>query len=130
MAVRVVFLAVLEAKLKFWQILEFLSKEMPVASKTVKVIARITALSDQCEAMALMLMVLVEPTRKEEGCINYQFLQNTTDPGDFTFVEEWVSGSAIDAHLLTPYVHEAFSRAKPLLAKEPDIRRYSVLDAL
>lgn len=100
-----------------------------MANETVKVVARITAQPDKCDAMALILAALVQPTRKEDGCISYHLLQNVADPGDFTFVEEWSNDAAIDAHLITPHINEALSRAQPLLAKEPDIRRYSTLDS-
>jgi len=53
---------------------------MLVASKTVNVTAQITARPDKCEKTALLLMALVEPTRKEEGCIirdlRQSFMQN------------------------------------------------------
>jgi len=39
---------------------------------------------------------LIEPTRKESGCISYELLQNRDDPTDFTFVEEWEKPRTID----------------------------------
>lgn len=64
--------------------------------------------------------------RTYKGCVGYQLLQNRMDPTDFTFVEEWLSDVAIDAHLATSHVQTAFAKAQPLLAAAPDIRRYSV----
>ncbi|HEX8873907.1 MAG TPA: putative quinol monooxygenase [Nitrosospira sp.] len=94
---------------------------------TVRVLARVTARPDKTEELAAILLRLAEETRKEKGCISYQLLQNRADPGDFTFVEEWVSDADIDSHLTTVHVQDAFSEAALLLAKEPDIRRYDVL---
>ena len=95
-----------------------------MAGKTVRVVARIVAKADKVEELKSVLLALVGPTRKETGCISYQLLQNKSDPGDFSFDEEWASDSAIDAHFTTPHVHEALSRAASLLASDPDIRRY------
>ena len=73
-------------------------------------------------------MGLVGETRQENGCISYQLLQNKADPGDFTFVEEWASDFAIDAHFTTAHMQDAFSKAASLLSKEPDIHRYLVIE--
>ena len=99
-----------------------------MANKTVRVLARITARPDKIEELTSILRCLVRETRKENGCISYQLLQNKADPGDFTFVEEWESDSAIDTHFITAHVQDAFSKAASLLAKEPDIRRYDVIE--
>jgi quinol monooxygenase YgiN len=70
---------------------------------------------------------LIEPTRKEAGCISYELLQNKQDPTDLTFVEEWESDAALDAHLATEHIREALSKVPDLVAAEPDIRRYSLV---
>lgn len=98
-----------------------------MANETVRVVARITAQPDKVEEVASILQGLVGQTLMEEGCISYQLLQNKTDSGDFTFVEEWKSDAAIDAHLARPHVQEALAKAQPLLAKDPDIRRYFMI---
>ncbi len=74
-----------------------------------------------------VLSGLVAPTRAEAGCVSYELLQNRADATDFTFVEEWESDAALDAHLTTEHIREALSRLPGLLAAEPDIRRYSVV---
>lgn len=96
-------------------------------AEMVRVLARITARPDKIEELILVLLHLVEETRKENGCISYQLLQNKADLRDFTVIEEWESDSVIDTHLMSAHVQEAFSKAASLLAKEPDIRRYSVI---
>ncbi|MCS6805681.1 MAG: putative quinol monooxygenase [Acidobacteriota bacterium] len=94
---------------------------------TLRVVARIIARPDKVEELRSLLMGLIEPTRKEPGCIAYELLQNKADETDFTFVEEWEDDAALDAHLASPHVREALSKAPALLAAEPDIRRYNVV---
>ncbi len=100
-----------------------------MAIKTVSVVARIVAKPDKVEELRSVLMGLIAPTRNEAGCISYQLLQNKNDPCDFTFVEEWTSDPAIDAHFMTTHVREALAKAAVLLASNPDIRKYSVVDS-
>lgn len=98
-----------------------------MANNTVRALARITARPDKIEEVKSLLLDLVGETRKESGCISYQLLQNKANPADFTFVEEWASDSDIDIHFTTAHIQDAFSKAASLLAKEPDIGRYSVI---
>ncbi len=99
-----------------------------MTNKTVSVLAKITARPDKIDELISLLLHLVEETRKENGCISYQFLQSRSDPGDFVCVEEWASDCAIDSHLASAHVQDALLKAVPLLAKEPDIKRYGAVE--
>jgi quinol monooxygenase YgiN len=96
--------------------------------KTVQVVARFTAKPEKAEEVRSILRELVGPTRNEEGCTNYQLFQNNADRSDFVFIEEWTSHADLDAHSKTPHLHNALARAVPLLAKKPDISRYSLIE--
>lgn len=74
---------------------------------TVRVVARVTARPDKVDDLRAVLSGLIEPTRKEPGCIHYELLQNNADPTDFTFVEEWESDAALDAHLASAHIQNA-----------------------
>jgi quinol monooxygenase YgiN len=67
---------------------------------------------------------LIEPTRKEEGCITYELLQNKADPTDFTFVEEWQSENVLDRHAASDHLKAATENLRGMIAAAPDIRRY------
>ena len=95
---------------------------------SLRVVAHIPAKADQAEQVREILAALVEPTRKESGCIRYELHQNNADPSDLTFIEEWESDAALDAHLQTDHVQAALGRLDGLLAGEPDIRRYTLVD--
>lgn len=94
---------------------------------TVRVVARVVAVPEYTEAVKLILLELVELTRKEVGCIQYDLLQNQLDPSDFTFVEEWSSHSALDQHLGSEHLQTAAAKLTGLLVSVPDIRRYQCL---
>jgi quinol monooxygenase YgiN len=93
----------------------------------LKVILKLTARPETAEALKPVLLELAAQSRKEKDCIGYQVLQNQADPCDFTLVEEWTSEPALDVHLQTQHVANAFAKGGPLLAAAPDSRRYSVL---
>lgn len=95
---------------------------------TLRVVARMVARPEAVDEVRAVLSGLVGPTRSEPGCVVYELLQNRSDPTDFTFVEEWESDAALDAHLRSEHIRDARSKLPSLLAAEPDIRRYSVVE--
>lgn len=93
----------------------------------LRVIAHVTAKPDTVDPVRAILTSLVDATRWEPGCLSYQLLQNRSDATDFTFVEEWASAQAEQAHFSTTHVADALRQLAGLLAAEPDIRRYIVV---
>lgn len=49
------------------------------------------------------LLKMIEPTRREVGCLNYDLHVDRDDPGTFLFYENWVSEMALDNHFHTPH---------------------------
>lgn len=98
-----------------------------MSGNSLRVVARVKALPDKVDATRSILLALIEPTRKESGCISYELLQNKADSTDFTFVEEWESETALNSHMATTHLAEAVSKLTGLLAEAPDIRKYSVV---
>jgi quinol monooxygenase YgiN len=94
---------------------------------TVRVVAHIIAKPDTIAETRELLMTLIEPTRAEDGCIVYELIQNNADPADFTFVEEWTSDEALDAHLATEHLERVAASGAELFAAPPDVRRYTLL---
>ena len=95
--------------------------------ESLRVVARIVAKPDKVEEVRELLSGLLEPTRREEGCVVYELLQNRSDPTDFTFVEEWTSASALDRHMTTAHIQSALPKVQELAAEAPDIRTYRVV---
>lgn len=95
---------------------------MPAIS--LRVVARIKAKSEAVSEVRELLCGLVDPTRKESGCITYELLQNTEDPTDFTFVEEWESDAALASHAASDHLKAIGPKLQPVVADPPDIRTY------
>ena len=47
------------------------------------VVAKVVAKKEMVEALKVELIKLIEPTRKENGCIDYRLQQDNEDPAVF-----------------------------------------------
>jgi quinol monooxygenase YgiN len=66
--------------------------------------AMVKANLGQEDAVKEALLSLVEPTRKEPGCLCYSLHQSKADPTQFMFYEQWASKEDLDAHGKTPHM--------------------------
>lgn len=82
------------------------------------VVAEMTAKPGQEEALKQQLIALVEPTRKEEGCVQYDLHIATDRPGSFVFYENWTSAEALERHSKSAHL-TAFGNSAPALLAEP-----------
>lgn len=62
------------------------------------------------------LRAMVEPTRREAGCLNYDLHISNDEPGLLFFHETWATAEAHRAHLGTPHVRNLLVLAPDLLA--------------
>lgn len=104
-----------------------MEEETAMTDTTLKVIARFRAQPGREADLAKVLGGLIEPTREESGCIAYELLVNLEDGREFTFVEEWESESALEAHFSTDHIAGALEEFPELLAQELDLRKYHLV---
>ncbi len=50
------------------------------------------------------LLALIEPTRKEDGCVQYDLHVHTADPGRFVFYENWTSPEHLAQHAESAHI--------------------------
>jgi quinol monooxygenase YgiN len=91
------------------------------------IIGTVVAKPETREELSAILAALVEPTRAEDGCINYDFHVDPDDPCVFMFYENWRSKSDLDRHLGTPHLKPLFDRLDELLARPVEIKNYMML---
>lgn len=94
---------------------------------SLRVVARIQARPEKVDEVRELLLALIEPTRREQGCVTYELLQNRDDPCDFTFVEEWACDADLDAHAASDHLRTIGTKLAPVVAAQPDIRKYELL---
>jgi quinol monooxygenase YgiN len=71
-------------------------------------------------------LAMAEATRKEPGCITYQFSADLADPNTIRIFEEWESEEALSHHFQTEHMRVFRAQLPDLLAGPPTIRRYAV----
>ncbi|GGP59228.1 putative quinol monooxygenase [Shewanella saliphila] len=70
------------------------------------IVANIKAKADKIELVKAELIKLVEATRAEEGCINYDLHQDNANPAHFMFYENWQSRELWQAHMGNQHIAE------------------------
>lgn len=73
---------------------------------------------DQIKAAAL---AIVEDSRSETGCINYDIHQAIDDETVFMWHETWANKAALDEHFAKPYFGEFFAKVEQAAAEQPQI---------
>lgn len=63
------------------------------------IVANITANPDKIDLVKAELEKLIEPTLKEEGCLQYDLHQDNENPAHFMFFENWESRDLWQVHM-------------------------------
>jgi len=94
---------------------------------TLRVVAHLRAQEGKGAALGEALKGLIEPTRAEPGNISYELLASLDDDRNYTFVEEYQDGDALDAHMSTPHVQAAIAAMPELVDGDLDLRTYRLI---
>jgi len=97
-----------------------------MSQNVVHVIATFLAAEGREAELESALRELIEPTRREAGCIRYDLLRSFpgVSPVELVFVEEWASVEALDAHGRMPHLQGLRERVQHLLAAPPHVIRH------
>ncbi len=74
-----------------------------------------------------ILQNLIDPTRKEQGCIHYYFHEISNTPGTFIFYEQWASKNDLDNHMKSEHFTSCLKKCEPFLAKAAEITFLNLL---
>jgi len=94
---------------------------------TLRVVAHLRAQEGKGAELGEALKGLIEPTRAEPGNISYELLASLDDDRNYTFVEEYQDGDALDAHMNTPHVQAAIAAMPELVDGGLDLRTYRLV---
>lgn len=72
-------------------------------------------------------MAMLEPTRKEEGCLKYKLFENIRDSSQFTIICAWENEDAFEDHLQSDHYRMADAQIQNELARTTDIKRYKYI---
>ncbi|MFS1983297.1 putative quinol monooxygenase [Vibrio breoganii] len=80
------------------------------------IVANIVAYEDKIELVKAELLKLIDVTRAEDGCINYDLHQDNEKPAHFTFYENWVSRELWQAHMGNQHLADYMAAAEGCVA--------------
>jgi quinol monooxygenase YgiN len=93
-------------------------------AQLLTVVAEMQAQPGKEDALRRAVLALIEPTRQEDGCVQYDLHVHTTDPTRFVFYENWTSQAHLDRHAESPHIQEFRTEIADLLAAPPRIETY------
>lgn len=68
------------------------------------IVANIKAHPNKIDLVKSELLKLIETTRAEKGCINYDLHQDNENPAHFMFYENWESRNLWQTHMNAPHL--------------------------
>jgi quinol monooxygenase YgiN len=79
------------------------------------------------EKVRSALLDILEPARKEDGCLKYKLFENIVDHCQFTIIGAWENEDAFEDHLQSDHYRKADSDIKNDLLKTSDVKRYKYI---
>lgn len=70
------------------------------------IVANIKAALDKVDLVKAELLKLIEITRGEQGCINYDLYQDNDNPAQFIFYENWETRELWQTHMGNTHLKE------------------------
>ena len=80
------------------------------------IVANIFAKPDSTERVKAELIKLIDITRQEKGCINYDLHQDHENPAHFMFYENWDSRELWQAHMNAQHLQDYVVATEGLIA--------------
>jgi|AntRauTorckE6833_2_1112554.scaffolds.fasta_scaffold133658_1 quinol monooxygenase YgiN len=93
----------------------------------IKVVAKFVIKKEKIDEVKSITKDLIEKTRKEDGNIKYELYQGTDNPQIFSFIEEWKSKDALEAHMGTEHFKKAVPELENISVSEPEINTYKLI---
>jgi quinol monooxygenase YgiN len=100
-------------------------------NEKIVLMARLKVKKEMVEEAKTAALALVEVSRAESGCINYDIHQAIDDETVFVWHETWANKAALDEHFAKPYFTEFFAKVDEVAEEPPQInltRMISVKD--
>jgi quinol monooxygenase YgiN len=89
----------------------------------ITVVAEMKAKPGKEADLRAAALALVAPTRKEQGCMQYDLHVHVTDPGRVIFYENWSTVEDLDRHGASAHL-TAFRAAAPEFMESAQVERY------
>jgi len=88
------------------------------------VVAEMKAKPGKEEELRAAAMALIQPTRNEDGCVQYDLHVNTADPSRLVFYENWTSLEHLASHAASVHLKAFGAIAGDLLEFPARVETY------
>jgi len=93
-------------------------------AQLLTVVAEMQAKPGKEDDLRRAVLALIEPTRREDGCVQYDPHVHSSDPSRFVFYENWTSPAHLDRHSASAHIQEFRAVIADLLAAPIRIETY------
>jgi quinol monooxygenase YgiN len=93
-------------------------------AQLLTVVAEMQAKPGKEEDLRRAVLALIEPTRREDGCVQYDLHVHSSNPTRFVFYENWTSREHLDRHAASTHLQKFRAVSADLLAEPPRIETY------
>jgi len=95
-----------------------------MTDEKIRVVARFAVKPESVAAFIdAARRTMVEPTRKEPGCIEYDLCQDQGDPTRFAMIETWQDEASLGVHLGQESLQAAVAALMPMASEPPTVQR-------
>ena len=86
-------------------------------SDKLTIIAKIEAKPEKLDEVKKAVLKLIDPTREEQGCIQYDLHQENQQKEVFIFVENWENQALWEAHMQSEHLQSFIKETEGLLVE-------------
>lgn len=87
----------------------------------VKVVSKMKIKEDKVDTFIDLFKEMIEPTKQEEGCVQYEMYRDEDVPSILVAVEKWETRAAFDNHLVSDHFEKIGPAMMELMDGESDI---------
>ncbi|HTY97723.1 MAG TPA: putative quinol monooxygenase [Solirubrobacteraceae bacterium] len=92
----------------------------------IVVVGRVCTDAEKRAQMLEVAHKVATASREEEGCVDYRVFEDTEQPNNFVFVEEWKDEDALQQHFATPHIAEFMQAVMGTIVAPPDVRFHEI----
>jgi len=98
-----------------------------MTDQPIAVIAELRFKTESVQQGLQLIKEIMEPSRKDHGCVYYHFHRSPEDPTCFIFVEQWSTKSSWEDHMEAPHLKKIKDRLEPILAEPIKMRWFNLV---
>ncbi|WP_273804407.1 putative quinol monooxygenase [Providencia rettgeri] len=78
----------------------------------IRIVATIIAKDNEVEFVKSATKSIVEPSNRDEGCLQYELHQDNANPNTFVFFEIWQDQQSLDKHNETKHLQDFIKKVE------------------